>query len=194
MRRAYARQLRITVAWTALATQPIQARTFSDPFGRAVSGSCPREDNSCNEHLIHLWIIPQVVLDTVEVVLALNQGDSLEDGAHKLARFLPLCFFSRFVNCHCTTTLSDGRFETALLQADQEDAAGSGWLGSFTSLLLHTLFNVSIKVNNVVVKYLAPTSVATLTCQSFHISTATDAWQTQVRVCPLLLISFGLFS
>ena len=58
-------------------------------------------------------------------------------------------------------------------------------MGSITSLLLRTLFNVSVTVNNLVVKLLTPTAVATLTCQSIHLHTATDGWQAKlvVRTC-----------
>ena len=55
-------------------------------------------------------------------------------------------------------------------------------MGSLTNLLLRTLFNVSISVNNLVVKYLAPTSVATLTCQSIVMRTAADGWQAGLEV------------
>lgn len=76
------------------------------------------------------------------------------------------------------------------------DGGASTWIGSLTSLLLRVLFNVSITVNNVVVKYVAPSAVATLTCQSLHIRTATDAWQTEVAVklSPVLQNTAGLIT
>ena len=71
----------------------------------------------------------------------------------------------------------------SLSVADGDEAAGGGgWLGSITSLLLRALLNVSLRVNNLVVKYLAPTSVASLTCQSIHLHTATDNWQAALSV------------
>ena len=46
------------------------------------------------------------------------------------------------------------------------------WLGGFKGTLLRALANVSVTVNNVVVKYLAPRSVATLTCTRLATFTA----------------------
>ena len=63
-----------------------------------------------------------------------------------------------------------------------QDTQSSSWLGSITSLLLRTLFNVSIVVQNVVVKHLGRTEVATLTCHSIQMHTATDGWQATVDV------------
>ena len=58
-------------------------------------------------------------------------------------------------------------------------------MGSITSLLLRTLFNVSVTVNNLVVKFVTPRAVATLTCQSIHLQTAADGWRAKlvVRSC-----------
>lgn len=47
-------------------------------------------------------------------------------------------------------------------------------MGSLANLLMRTLLNVTIKVNNIVVKYKTPTTVATLTCESLHVTTADD--------------------
>lgn len=52
-----------------------------------------------------------------------------------------------------------------------------GWMGSFTSLFIHALFNVSVIVSNVVVKYTAPNTVTTVTCGAIKCFTATDAWR-----------------
>ncbi|KAK9844032.1 hypothetical protein WJX81_002459 [Elliptochloris bilobata] len=123
--RAYARQLRITVPWTALATQPIQ-----------------------------------VVLDTVTVVLALD-ADSTGPPAD-----------------------GDGGSATGQALEGQEGSAAEdpgllpgGWMGSLTALLLRTLFDTTLALNNVVVKLAAPAAVATLTCQSLSVSTCRDAWR-----------------
>jgi hypothetical protein len=55
-----------------------------------------------------------------------------------------------------------------------EPFLGGGWMGSLANLLMRTLLNVTIKVNNIVVKYKTPTTVATLTCESLHVTTADD--------------------
>jgi len=56
-------------------------------------------------------------------------------------------------------------------------SASRGWMGSFTSLFMHALFNVSIIVSNVVVKYTAPNTITTMTCGAIKCLTATDAWR-----------------
>jgi len=53
-----------------------------------------------------------------------------------------------------------------------ESFLGGGWMGPLANLLMRTLLNVTIKVNNIVVKYVAPTTVATLTCKSVRVRTA----------------------
>ncbi|KAK9830052.1 hypothetical protein WJX72_009438 [[Myrmecia] bisecta] len=125
VQRAFARQLKVVIPWTSLATQPIQ-----------------------------------VILDTVEVVVALTEKQQDDKDSSTGSP---------------TAAAADG--------ADTSDLLGStgGWMGSFTSMLLRTLFNISVTVNNVVVKYLAPTSVATLTCQSIHAYTAADNWEANLQ-------------
>ena len=46
------------------------------------------------------------------------------------------------------------------------------WLSGFKGTLLRALANVSVTISNVVVKYLAPCSVATLTCTRLATFTA----------------------
>ena len=55
-------------------------------------------------------------------------------------------------------------------------------MGSLTSLLLRTLFDTQVTVNNVVVKYITPETVATFTCQSITAATATDDWRDLYQV------------
>lgn len=57
-----------------------------------------------------------------------------------------------------------------------------GWMGSLTALLLRTLFDTTLAVNNVVVKLAAPAAVATLTCQSAGVSTCRDGWRGALQV------------
>ena len=57
-----------------------------------------------------------------------------------------------------------------------------GWMGSLTALLLRTLFDTTLAVNNVVVKLAAPAAVATLTCQSASVSTCRDGWRAALQV------------
>lgn len=49
---------------------------------------------------------------------------------------------------------------------------GGAWMGPLANLLMRTLLNVTIKVNNIVVKCVAPTTLATLTCKSVCVRTA----------------------
>ncbi len=47
-------------------------------------------------------------------------------------------------------------------------------MGSLANMLMRTLLNVTIKVNNIVVKYKTPATLATLTCKYLHVKTADD--------------------
>ena len=47
-------------------------------------------------------------------------------------------------------------------------------MGSLANLLVRTLLNVTVKVNNIVVKYAVPTVMATLTCDSLQVKTGDD--------------------
>ncbi|KAK9810603.1 hypothetical protein WJX73_003685 [Symbiochloris irregularis] len=105
VKRAYARQLTLSVPWASFTSQPLQ-----------------------------------VTLDTVEVVLALNDNVEKQDSA---------------------STAEGGR--------------ESARLGSLTTLLLRTLLDTGVVLNNVVVKYIAHTTVATLTCQSVSVSSPANA-------------------
>ena len=55
-------------------------------------------------------------------------------------------------------------------------------MGSFTSLFMQALFNVSVVVSNVVVKYTAPNTVTTATCGAIKCFTAADAWRVGLKV------------
>ena len=57
-------------------------------------------------------------------------------------------------------------------------------MGSLANLLMRTLLNVTIKVNNIVVKYKMPTVMATLTCKSLHVTTADDLRLENAKVEP----------
>jgi len=63
-------------------------------------------------------------------------------------------------------------------------------MGSFTSLFMHALFNVSIIVSNVVVKYTAPNTTTTMTCGAIKCLTATDAWRLDLPVSQSYCLSF----
>lgn len=47
-------------------------------------------------------------------------------------------------------------------------------MGSLANLLMRTLLNVTVRVNNIVVKYATPTVLATLTCNSLQVKTGDD--------------------
>lgn len=55
-------------------------------------------------------------------------------------------------------------------------------MGSFTSLFMQALFNVTVSVTNVVMKYTAPNTVTTLTCGAVKCFTATDGWRAGLKV------------
>ena len=60
-------------------------------------------------------------------------------------------------------------------------------MGSLTSMLMHTLFNVNVTINNVIVKLAAGGTMATLTCKSIMACTPDDGWQEELEVLPALL-------
>ena len=78
--------------------------------------------------------------------------------------------------CVTATALLTLRDLTADTGAAAEVAATAGgvpwWMSGLKGTLLRALANVSVTVNNVVVKYLAPRSVATLTCTRLATFTA----------------------
>jgi hypothetical protein len=55
-------------------------------------------------------------------------------------------------------------------------------MGSLTNLLMRTLLNVAISVNNIVFKYMGPSCMANLTCGVLHVKTAGDNWQDTLQV------------
>ena len=55
-------------------------------------------------------------------------------------------------------------------------------MGSFTSLFIQALFNVTVTVTNVVTKYTAPSKVTTMTCGAIKCFTAADGWKAGLRV------------
>lgn len=59
-----------------------------------------------------------------------------------------------------------------------------GRLGSLTTLLLRTLLDTGVTLKNVVVKYIAHTTVATLTCQSISASNPSAEWKRDYEVAP----------
>ena len=62
----------------------------------------------------------------------------------------------------------------------------AGRMGALTNLLLRTLFDTLVTVNNVVVKYVAHTTVATFTCQSVTAATCQNGWRANYEVIPEL--------
>ena len=55
-------------------------------------------------------------------------------------------------------------------------------MGSFTSLFIQALFNVTVTVTNVVMKYTAPNTVTTMTCRAIKCFTAAEGWRAGLRV------------
>ena len=60
-------------------------------------------------------------------------------------------------------------------------------MGSLTSMLMHMLFNVTVTINNLIVKLAAGGTMATLTCKSIMACTSEDGWQEELEVLPALL-------
>ncbi|CAL8468704.1 g8244 [Coccomyxa elongata] len=60
------------------------------------------------------------------------------------------------------------------LEGSNEPFLGGGWMGSLANMLMRTLLNVTVKVNNLVMKYATPTVMATLTCDSLQVKTEDD--------------------
>ena len=60
-------------------------------------------------------------------------------------------------------------------------------MGSLTSMLMHTLFNVTVTINNLIVKLAAGNTMATLTCKSIMACTPDDGWQEELEVLPAAL-------
>ena len=65
-------------------------------------------------------------------------------------------------------------------------------MGSLTSMLMHTLFNVTVTINNLIVKLAAGGTMATLTCKSIMACTPDDGWQEELEVLPALLCCLHL--
>lgn len=155
-KRAFARVLRITVPWTALTTQPVEVR-------QAAPAACDRaaRDRAAQvgagagaSSSARVYHAPaQVELDTVELI------------------FGPL-------------EQAPGGAPDAQQQASEVAAAASSWLGgALQSMVLHAALNISIRVTNVVAKYVqAGAYVATFTCQSVQLATSADDWRRQLAV------------
>lgn len=90
----------------------------------------------------------------------------------------------RFIKCCSTVTKHAARgfppfhLICGLCHADvavEEESGVAWWIGGLglKSTLLQALLNVSVTVKNVVVKYMAPQSVATLTCTRLSLFSAT---------------------
>ena len=47
---------------------------------------------------------------------------------------------------------------------------------------MQALFNVSVTINNVVAKFMAPNTISTLTCGAIRCFTAIDSWRATLRV------------
>ena len=117
----------------------------------------------------------QIVLDTVEVVLRLTDKQA-ETGSHSSATGL---LRARLASCDHSPCGTESLWHNA---GASGVTAGGGWMGSFTSLFMQALFNTSISIRNIVVKYRAPDTLSTLTCGALKLYTAADSWQLAVKV------------
>lgn len=61
-------------------------------------------------------------------------------------------------------------------------------MGSFTSLFMQALFNTSVSIKNIVVKYRAPQTLSTLTCGALDVYTAAGAWRLALKVSRCCLV------
>ena len=63
-------------------------------------------------------------------------------------------------------------------------AGGSSWLGgTLQSFAVRAGLNISVKLNNVVIKYVETGAyAASLTLSSLHLCTSTDGWQESLQV------------
>lgn len=61
-------------------------------------------------------------------------------------------------------------------------------MGSFTSLFMQALFNTSVSIKNIVVKYKAPHTQSTLTCGALDLYTAAGAWRLAIKVSCCCLV------
>ena len=59
-------------------------------------------------------------------------------------------------------------------------------MGSLTSMLMHTLFNVNVTINNLIVKLAAGGTMTTLACKSIMACTPDDGWKEELEVLPAL--------
>lgn len=62
------------------------------------------------------------------------------------------------------------------------EAGPATWLGSITSLLLHTLFDTTFRFSNLVVRAILPSCTAHLACQAIVLKTPQDGWQRGLKV------------
>ena len=82
VKRAYARQLTISVPWASFTSQPLQVSIRP----ACVQQVCSEKFWASNYHLVHFL---QVTLDTVEVVLALNEPSERQESKASSAEGLP---------------------------------------------------------------------------------------------------------
>ncbi len=72
-------------------------------------------------------------------------------------------------------------------------STGLGWMGSLQAYALRTLLNMSVTMQNVVLKCELRESVATLMLGSINVKTASDDWRSKLQVCACLnCLSSGL--
>ena len=171
VRRAFARRLEVTIPWTALTTQPIEV----GGAGGLVGGGCvasggPARPGRVGSPRLTRYQPPrclpfarlrtQVLLDTVELVVALGGEEGDGSSPDKAA-----------------AAAGDAAAAAA--------AAGGSWFGdTLQSMALRAGLNVSLRVENVVVKCLHEDGgcAATLTAQSVALATAAgEGWREGLR-------------
>ena len=170
--RAFARQLKVNISWTALASQPILVGRIA--LHLSSESLRPEMKNVCRLHLLagkqetHDLLL-QVVLDTVEILFTdkegmdshpSRKGDETVPYFYQIGKlqFASLKMQSSMC-CYLASPPAIKDVSPPVLEiftlwsaGPSQDSQSSGWLGSITSLLLRTLFNVSIVVQNLVVK------------------------------------------
>ncbi len=65
-------------------------------------------------------------------------------------------------------------------------------MGSLANMLMRTLLNVTVKVNNLVVKYAMPAVMATLTCDSLQVKTEDDLHLGGLQVNHMIMLQQNL--
>lgn len=172
--RAFARQLRLVIPWTALATQPIQV--FIPPWlcHVQVHSLIQQACRSC-------WILLRSCC-----VLATRTHKSLQPPNQ-------VRFDIALGDVQSSNTPELG---LSPLAGVSEAAPGGGWMGSLTTLFMQALFNTSVSIKNIIVRYVAPHTTSAVTCGALSFYTATDGWRLGLKARPgcvaALLLVWGV--